>query len=1199
MSVARLRAVAGLDFRWTLRRPMLWTMLAILILLAWGLSTGNVQISSGSTTVGGRRAWITSEFSLAFIVTITVATLYVFFASIAAGMSVIEDDEAGVNELLQATPLRPGEYIWGKALAVTGSFVLVLLVNVLLLAFFNHVVPNPDAAEIRGPFGPLNYLRPALLLGLPVMLFYIGVSFYLGERLRRPAVVFLFPLAGTLIAFFLWNWTPGWLDPSIDRLLMLLDPGGIRWLNGTWLDVDRGAEFYNTTPVGYDLAFVMSRIGFALLGLTAVIATQRHFRATSRQAEGRRGRRRARAKTSVRARAPSSGASLAVTSEVSSARAIHTVREDRSAWRRALVFAWSEVSAVAREPGFYLFAFFIITQTLGTTLLQLGPFQTRLILTSGILAAGQFNTLTLLVSLLVMFFLVEGLERERAVGLDGIAYSTPARTRALVVGKVVGASLVGLGILLAVFLGGWIAQLIQGQAGLHLRPYAVVWGLLLLPTFLAWSAFIAALQAVSGNRYITYGVGLGVVAYTLYRYFTGEMNWVGNWMLWDAVRWSDISVLELDRKAIFLNRLVVLGLAALCLVAAIRFFRRRALDATRTLQRLRPGPVLRGAAGFIPYAVLPVIAGLLLWLSVLEGPEGAARERRARDYWKQNYATWKDAPQPSIASVDLALDLYPDESRLSTRGRYRLLNPYSEPLDRFALTGGDHWRDVRWTLNGASYDPEDRSGLYVFELETPLGPGEAIEAGFRFSGRFPDGVSENGGSRMEFILPSGVVLTGFRPSFAPLVGFDENRGVDEENEMEPPDYRPDHYLDTLPPAYGSRRPFSTRIAVSAPADFTVNGVGRLVGETESGGRRTVIWESDEPVSIFNVVAGRWQVRRGEKTAIFFHPEHAYNVDEMLRVLDGARRWYSTWFYPYPWQELKLSEFPGLATYAQGFATNITFSESIGFLTEQDPETDAVALVTAHEAAHQWWGNLLRPGDGPGGVILSEGMAHFATALLLEELNGPRARQEFLKRIEEDYLENRRTDNERPLVRVDPSRVGDRVLVYDKGGWVAWMLMHEMGREPFLEGLRAFIERFRHGPDYPLLEDLIQTLRPFASDTASFDRFVEQWFFDVVLPEYRLDEPRLRETGDSGWTAHVRVTNVGSARVPVQIVAVRDDRSSGGDPGLDDESGRATVILGAGESRRVELRTVFRPERIEIDPDVHVLQLGRERARVGL
>ncbi len=123
---------------------------------------------------------------------------------------------------------------------------------------------------------------------------------------------------------------------------------------------------------------------------------------------------------------------------------------------------------------------------------------------------------------------------------------------------------------------------------------------------------------------------------------------------------------------------------------------------------------------------------------------------------------------------------------------------------------------------------------------------------------------------------------------------------------------------------------------------------------------------------------------------------------MSEALDAARKYYGEWFGAFPWKELKISEFPALATYAQGFPTNITFSEGIGFLTKSDPKTNLAFLVTAHESAHQWWGNMLQPGKGPSGDILSEGMAHFSTALLIEQVKGERDAMEFRKRIESRY-----------------------------------------------------------------------------------------------------------------------------------------------------------------------------------------------------
>jgi hypothetical protein len=153
---------------------------------------------------------------------------------------------------------------------------------------------------------------------------------------------------------------------------------------------------------------------------------------------------------------------------------------------------------------------------------------------------------------------------------------------------------------------------------------------------------------------------------------------------------------------------------------------------------------------------------------------------------------------------------------------------------------------------------------------------------------------------------------------------------------------------------------------------------------------------DHPVKLLNVVCGKWSEKRGNGTTIYYNPAHTYNVAEMSSTLDAARKWYSEWFLPYPWRELKLSEFPALAGYAQGFGTNITFSENIGFLTKNDDKTNATFLVTAHEAAHQWWGNILTPANGPGGDFLSEGMSHFSTLLLFEQVKGPRARMEFAK-----------------------------------------------------------------------------------------------------------------------------------------------------------------------------------------------------------
>ena len=59
-------------------------------------------------------------------------------------------------------------------------------------------------------------------------------------------------------------------------------------------------------------------------------------------------------------------------------------------------------------------------------------------------------------------------------------------------------------------------------------------------------------------------------------------------------------MLELDRRALVLSRVLAVGLAVFFLVVAVRFYRRREADATRIVHRLRPRPLLARPCGWLP-----------------------------------------------------------------------------------------------------------------------------------------------------------------------------------------------------------------------------------------------------------------------------------------------------------------------------------------------------------------------------------------------------------------------------------------------------------------------------------------------------------------------------------------------------------------------------------------------------------------------
>ena len=320
---------------------------------------------------------------------------------------------------------------------------------------------------------------------------------------------------------------------------------------------------------------------------------------------------------------------------------------------------------------------------------------------------------------------------------------------------------------------------------------------------------------------------------------------------------------------------------------------------------------------------------------------------------------------------------------------------------------------------------------------------------------------------------------------------------------------------------------------------------------------------------------------------------------MVEALDAARKYYSEWFRPYPWRELKLSEFPALASYAQGFPTDITFSESIGFLTESDPKANAAFMVTAHEAAHQWWGNMVAPGKGPGGNLVSEGTSHFSTLLLFEQVKGLRARIEFARKIEDSYAKARSADSERPAGQDRRhARTATQTVTYDKTGLVLWMLLNHMGRDRMLEGIRDFFEAYHANPDHPVLQDFLAVLRPHAADPAAFDAFTRQWFFEVVVPEYQLADfkkvqrrrrldrrrPGSRTSGPAGCPSRSPRPGASGSRRTGR--AELPELSRG--PQDRDPRRRASRARSRSDAD-------FEPEQLVVDPDAKVLMLRRKAA----
>ncbi len=1217
--IARLLAYPRLDVLTSWRRPMNIVMLVVFCFMSFGLYAGNVSVNAGSADTGGAKVAINSAFNIAFVDVVLCTLMLPFFVAVACGMPALTDGERRVMPLVSATPLTHMQYTLSRFAGAMLVLSLVVALWTLVQMGIFELAPIDENERTRVAFSLWAYAGPLVMIVLPMAIFVGGVSMWLGARTRQPVLVFALPVVILVTGvFFVWGFNPEWLPRWIDLTMQAIEPTGFRWFGRTYMDEDRGVGFYNSAAVVPDALFASSRVALAAIGVSFVWLTGRRL-----EWEARRDRRIGNAAALVAEACASSRAAAGSTEHAAiaarGAAPTSTVRAPGFIGT-VLGILQIELRALLRSPGVWLFGPLILLQTAGNAAFNFGPLGTWLLVTSGSASAGAFNTLTMLLCLLTLFYTVESLVREERCGLAGIFRSTPIPTGAVLAGKVLANAALAVVIIGCAALAVAIVLVVQFfQTGimmpLELPTMLLVLGVMLAPTLVVWCSFVALLYALLRNRFVVYGVALAALIGTGLATQFGYMNWLTAWHLWGAVRWSELDRLAFMWDAIVANRIAVLLLAALLVVLTLQFWPRRTPDLRAVADRFRPRPLLRAA--LIPLvAAIPLVAvATYMGVQIRTGYQGKPAESAAKAYWTRNSRTWEEAPLPALDRVDGTVELFPELREIEVTATMVIRNPHQKPMPEVPITVGLHFESSDWTVDGVATDPtrkdqpppciEDRNGLYVITPKSPLATDQTVTISFRLKGAFPDGWSRFGAGTGEFLLPSGVVLTSFSPSFLPVVGYVDGVGIDERNSRDDRDFPLDLWTTRVDPAFGPAWPTQVRLALEAPEEWTVNVVGIERESSVTDGRRRTIWETEHPVRFFNIVGGPLEAAKGETTTIYHSARTPHNVATMVDALDDVRTRYSEWFGPYPWENLRVTEFPGIAGYAQGFPGNISFSETIGYLSRpveegEEGTFDAAYYIVAHEGGHQWWGNIVMPGRGPGGNIISEGLAEFSAVMLLHHERGAEQATVLRRRWEQEYLLGRSADNERPINRVTGSRPGDGVITYQRAGLVFWMLRNLMGEEAMLAGLRDFVDKWKDGVrtpeglDFPLIEDLVESLRARAPDTAAFDAFTSQWILGKVLPELELEDVSVRSSEGKFVTA-ASLANVGTGSAEVMV------RVWGKDDGGDSERAFADVRVrvAPGAPVPVEVRTAFEPVRIEVDPLVELLFAGRKRCERAL
>jgi ABC-2 type transport system permease protein len=783
---------------------------------------------------------------------------------------------------------------------------------------------------------------------------------------------------------------------------------------------------------------------------------------------------------------------------------------------------------VFRSPAFYVLLGIGMLNSFGS-LWYAGQFYggevypvTRLMVTS---LNGAFTIIPIIIAI---YYAGELVWRDRDRRVHEIVDATPAPDWAFIVPKVVAITLVLAATLVVAMLAGVAVQALKGYTRFDLLRYLqwfVLPGTALAVLFAVLSVFV---QVLVPHKFLGWALMLlYLVASVAFENIGLEHN------LYLYAGAPEVPLSDMNgtgRFAVARNAFLgYWGFVALMLVVLVYGLWVRGAPAPLRARLRRLPQRLRGTPALVLGAAAVGAIGLGGWIywntNVLnEYVPAPERERRLAELEKALLG-YESVPQPTIADIKLDVQLFPREARALTRGEYVIENRTGKPLDAVHVRWPQRLKLDALDVPGGVLAREYAEHSYrIYRLAPAMAPGE--KRVLRFSTTLEQRGFAN--SRpLTRIVENGTFLDN--TEITPSLGMSRDGLLQERAKRRKhglaPELRPARLEDEGARARNVLRNdaewVTGDITVTTDADQTPIAPGTTVSDTTANGRRTARFRTDAPIiPFFSVQSARYAVRRDRwndvDLAVYYHPDHAYNVERMLAAMKLSLQMFSERFSPFQFRQARILEFPGYATFAQSFANTIPYSETIGFVFNHaaSPEKiDMVTYVTAHEIAHQWWAHQVVPSDQQGATMLVESLAQYSALLVMEQMYGRDQVRRFLKYELDRYLRARGGEvvEELPLARVE----NQPYIHYQKGTLAMYWLRDVIGEATVNRALQRLIRQYAFRPaPYPNTRDLLALLREEAG--AQHAALIEDLFERITLYDLKARDPAVTKRADGRY-----------------------------------------------------------------------------------
>ena len=1097
------------ELRYFIRQPSFYVTTLIFFLAAFFAS------SSDNFLLGGSNVNVNSPFSILMLMSGLLQFAIFLVVNFVAG-SAIRNDETNMAELVFSKPFKPFMYQVGRFL---GAYTVVAIIfasvplGIYLGSGFGLLVGWLDP-ELVGANKLHYYLTAYFYIALPSLFvlaaIFNGVATYFRSMMAvyLTAVAFLIAYS-TVSAYFddlAFRWIVGYADP---------------FASGSLLDVTRywTASDKNTQTLELTGVLLFNRLLW--IGLAIVI-----FFASGKLSS------RIVIKREKKKLAASNFTKQKETALIASAKNYKTTAS--SFKQQLLLRCVFEFKHVVISAPFLILGLITLAVLMVPLFAPIGWYGTvNWPVTQNMVGIIQGAT-GLLITIVIVYYSAELVWRERNSGMGDIVDSFPVHNSVFWVSKLLAlVSVIGLLYIFSMMLT-IVVQLVKGQFNLEFGQYLFRLGYFSFLPFVMLAILAFFLQIISANKYIGMGLfGLYyLVSIVLSNY--GFSHNMFHFAQSSPAPYSDINGYGHYLTGVAWYTLYWGGLSVVLAVVGLALWHRGPSQSLRhRLAQLMYSLGRKGQVAAVLGLVVFIAAGAQIYYNtrVLNDFYTKDQLEDLQVEYEQKFVQYKDDPLPIITDVDLNVEIYPQQRKMIATANVLITNTSDQAIKRFLVSKPDN--SPQWSVKIAGGDITEQLPDYSsawFEFTQPLMPGE-VRKGELSVERSHQGFAD---SRTDTkLVANGTFIDNWR--LFPRFGYNDSyqltdkherrkRGLPElqrANKLEDTQY----YKQSMFGANGGFINFAATITTDE-SQFAI-APGYLKSETVTDGRRTFRYEMDSPIiNFYAILSARLESKKithnGVNVEVYYHQDHAWNVDRMIESVTDSIDYFSAEFGPYQHKQMRIIEFPGYESFAQSFANTVPYSEQIGFITDNrdSSKIDVPYYVTAHEVAHQWWGHQVTGANVQGAAVLSESLSQYSAIMVLKKKYGEQKLRKFLKYELDKYLQGRAVEayQEMPLYKVET-----QAHIYYQKGSVVMMAMHDLfGEERLNRILKEFVSDFKYQNNpYPTTLDLLSYLKRDA--TPAEQAFIDDQFMYITLYELTMKEAKVSDEVDSNGLYTVTLT----------------------------------------------------------------------------